>query len=89
MSALRDVVGYWTIPDEEMAAMPEISRHDHPQVAPQEYECGCVAVTRVTDRDSRRGEEPFEMRLAVPCGTTGCEVTPHTKIGGRQRWRIY
>jgi len=77
MTPLRDIVRrYWTIPDAEMAAMPEISRHDYPQVAPQEYPCGCVAVTRVTDRDSRRGEKPFEMRLAIPCGTATCEVAP-------------
>jgi hypothetical protein len=64
----------WRIRDEDLAAMPEISRHDEPQISPQEYECGCVAVTRITDRDVRRGERPFEMRLALPCGTASCEV---------------
>ena len=72
---LRTLIGReWRIRDEDLAAMPEISRHDEPQVSPQEYECGCVAVTRVTDRDTRRGEQPFEMRLALPCGTASCEV---------------
>jgi hypothetical protein len=71
----RDLVAReWRIRDEDLAAMPEISRHDEPQVSPQEYECGCVAVTRITDRDARRGERPFEMRLAIPCGTAACEV---------------
>lgn len=75
MSTLRDVVRrYWTIPDEVLAAMPEISRHDYPQDAPQEYACGCVAVTRVTNRNYRHGEKPFEMRLAIPCGSATCEV---------------
>lgn len=71
----RDAVRWWwAIPDEVLVTMPEISRHDNPQVSPQEYDCGCVAVTRITDREARRGEKPFEMRLAVPCGKDGCET---------------
>jgi hypothetical protein len=70
-AALRQ---WWTISDEDLAAMPEISRHDEPQIGPQEYDCGCVALTRVTDRDARRGDRPFEMRLALACGTPSCEV---------------
>lgn len=64
----------WLIRDEDLAVMLEISRHDDPQVSPQEYECGCVAVTRVTDRDARHGERPFEMRLAIPCTSPSCEL---------------
>src|SRR4029077_6656562 len=65
-SDLRSLVAHeWRIRDEDLAAMPEISRHDKPQDSPQEYDCGCVAVTRVTDRDTRCGERPFEMRLAT------------------------
>lgn len=56
--------------------LPEVSRHNDPQIAPQEYDCGCVTVCRVTDRDTRRDEKPFEMRLAIRCGTDACEVTP-------------
>ena len=65
----------YLIRDEDLAAMPEISRHDWPQISPQEYECGCVAVTRITDRDGRAGERPFEMRLALPCDAlAACEL---------------
>lgn len=53
---------------------PVISAHVEPQPSPQEYGCGCVAVTYVTDRDYLRGEKPFEMRLADDCGTPGCLV---------------
>jgi hypothetical protein len=70
----------WRIRDEDLAVMPEISRHDEPQISPQEYECGCVAITRITDREARRGERPFEMRLALPCGTANCEVKIAQKI---------
>jgi len=71
----RDLIAReWLIRDEDLVAMPEISRHDDPQISPQEYECGCVAVTRITDRDARRGEQPFEMRLALPCGREDCEL---------------
>lgn len=64
----------FTLPDERLAALPLVSTHDHPQIDPQEYECGCVTVTRITDRDHRIGERPFEMRLAVACGTATCEL---------------
>lgn len=62
------------LPDERLAALPLVSVHDEPQIDPQEYECGCVTVTRITDRDYRRGERPFEMRLARRCGTDACEL---------------
>jgi hypothetical protein len=38
------------------------------------YKCGCVAITRITDRDYLHNEEPFEMRLAIPCGRSVCEL---------------
>lgn len=62
------------LPDERLAALPLVSEHAGPQDAPQEYECGCVTVTRITDRDSSRGERPFEMRLARACGSASCEL---------------
>ncbi len=64
----------FTLPDERLARLPLVSTHDHPQIGPQEYACGCVTVVRVTDRDVRRGERPFEMRLARSCGTCGTDV---------------
>ena len=72
----------FSIPDAILDAMPEVSRHNEPQVAPQEYECGCVALTRITDRDGRTwlgyDGKPFEMRLALPCDGTACEI-PHVR----------
>lgn len=66
------------IPDEILEAMPEVSRSNDPQISPQAYECGCVAVLRITDRDGRtwcgHDEKPFEMRLAVPCDGASCEL---------------
>ena len=66
------------VPDDILEAMPEVSRHNEPQVSPQEYDCGCVAITRITDRNgsSWRGrlEEPFEMRLALPCDSLNCAL---------------
>jgi hypothetical protein len=74
----RHLVGTGQVPDDILEAMPEVSRHNEPQVSPQEYECGCVAMTRITDRNgsSWRGrlEEPFEMRLALPCDGAACEL---------------
>ena len=64
----------FSLSDEQLEALPLVSAHHEPQVAPQEYECGCVTVTRITDRDRRRGERPFEMRLAVACEGDACEV---------------
>lgn len=80
----RRLVAVGRIPDEVLAAMPEISRHDEPQISPQQYECGCVAVTRITDRNgcSWLGplEAPFEMRLALPCqGGPRCELS-HLRV---------
>lgn len=69
------------LPDDVLAALPEVSRHDEPQDSPQEYECGCVAITRITDRDYRRHEKPFEMRLAIPCNSPSCEL-PHLRDEG-------
>jgi hypothetical protein len=76
------LVGTSQVPDEVLEAMPEVSRHDEPQPSPQEYECGCVAVTRITDRNGcswlGRLEQPFEMRLALPCDGEHCEL-PHLR----------
>jgi hypothetical protein len=75
---MRHLVAVGRVPDDIFEAMPEVSRHNEPQVSPQEYECGCVAMTRITDRNgaSWRGrlEEPFEMRLAIPCDGARCEL---------------
>ena len=70
----HDVNWYWALDDEIVAALPEVSRHNEPQIGPQEYDCGCVTIVRVTDRDYRRNEEPFEMRLAIKCASTACEL---------------
>lgn len=72
------------IDDELLADLPLVSTHESPQDSPQEYECGCVAITRVTDRDRRRGEPPFEMRLAISCGTPTCEA-PSRSICSHER----
>ena len=85
----RHLVGTGQVPDDILEALPEVSRHNEPQVSPQEYDCGCVAITRITDRDYRHDEKPFEMRLAISCSGACCElaylrtgVAP-TKGGGR------
>lgn len=70
----RHLVNGLSVPDDIVAAMPEVSRHNAPQDSPQEYDCGCVAMTRITDRDYRYGEKPFEMRLALPCAGETCEL---------------
>ncbi len=79
MRWMRMLTSTGDIPDDLLATMPEISRHNTPQIFPQEYDCGCVATTRITDRDCRtwRGydEKPFEMRLAIPCDSTSCELS--------------
>lgn len=68
-----EVKYYYRLSDAELAALPEVSRHNEPQAAPQQYECGCITITRVTDR--RAGERPFEMRLAIACEKRhGCLV---------------
>ncbi len=75
----RDMVDRsYLLDDEVLAELPLISTHEEPQLGPQEYECGCVAVTRITDRDTRRGEKPFEMRLAIACGTVECQTPSKT-----------
>jgi hypothetical protein len=71
----RRLISVGDIPDDILEAMPEVSRHNEPQVSPQEYECGCVTVTRITDRDYRYDEKPFEMRLARSCGSESCQRT--------------
>jgi len=73
-SWMRRLVGAGRVPDDILGVMPEVSRDNDPQISPQEYECGCVAITRVTDREYRYHEEPFEMRLAIPCDGTTCEL---------------
>lgn len=73
----------FAIPDARLEELPLISEHAEPQLTPQQYECGCIAVTRVTDRDTRFGERPFEMRLARPCGTVCCELREHAAPRGR------
>ena len=81
MTSSSDAPPRWAsqVPDEILAAMPEVSRHNNPQVSPQEYECGCVAMTRITARNGSSWlgelEEPFEMRLALPCDGTACELS--------------
>ena len=60
------------IPEEVAAQLHEVARHDHPQIGPQEYECGCVAIVCVTSCDGR--DRPFEMRLAIECDLTRCYV---------------
>lgn len=62
------------LPDDRLAALPLVSTHDDPQETPQEFDCGCVTVARITDRDSRQKKRPFEMRLAVACETAACET---------------
>ena len=71
---MRSLVATGQVPDDILETMPEVSCHNHPQDSPQEYECGCVAITRITDRDYRHNEEPFEMRLAIPCTGRACEL---------------
>ena len=70
----RHLINIGDVPDNILEAMPEVSRHNAPQDSPQEYACGCVTTTRITDRDYRYDEKPFEMRLALPCNEAGCEL---------------
>ena len=76
----RRLVSSGGVPDDILEAMLEISRHNEPQISPQEYECGCVAITRITDREYRQGDKPFEMRLALPCNGAHCELA-HLREG--------
>lgn len=85
---MRRLISVGDVPDKILEAMPEVSRHNDPQVSPQQYECGCVAMTRITDRDCRTwlgcDEKPFELRLALPCdGGPACELL-HLRTGERQ-----
>lgn len=89
MNLTRDMVDRaYLLDDEVLADLPLISTHAEPQLSPQEYACGCVAITRVTDRDLRRGEKPFEMRLAIACGADACE-TPSRSICSHERRNHY
>jgi hypothetical protein len=76
---VRHLIGTGQMPDDLLEALPEVSRHNEPQISPQEYGCGCVAMTRITDRNAcswlGRLEEPFEMRLALLCDGTACELS--------------
>lgn len=74
MLSEHEIDWFFSLPDERLAELPLVSTHCEPQIAPQEYECGCVTIVRITDRSPRKGERPFEMRLASTCGTTKCEV---------------
>lgn len=75
----HEINGAFALPDERLMVLPLISTHDEPQIAPQEYVCGCVTVTRITDRDYRSGARPFEMRLAIACKTATCALTDLTQ----------
>ncbi len=70
----REINRHYLLREDQLAALPLVSEHSEPQIAPQEYECGCVTVTRITDRDARNGYRPFEMRLAVACESQSCEI---------------
>lgn len=72
---VRYLIGTGQVPDDLLETMPEVSRHNAPQDSPQEYQCGCVTVTRITDRDCReRDSRPFEMRLALTCAGAKCRL---------------
>lgn len=60
--------------DEVVELFPLVAKYDHPQIAPQEYECGCVAILHVTAEDTREGGRPFELRLAAACDGPTCAV---------------
>lgn len=66
---------YARLPPEVIEEMIEISRNDRPLASPQEYDCGCVAIQRVTARDSRLHQAPFEMALAIRCSDFGFDQT--------------
>jgi len=53
---------------QELVFAPVVSRHDTPQVSPQEWDCGCVTAAYVTDDDVLYGGKPFQMRLLTYCG---------------------
>jgi hypothetical protein len=53
---------------------PIVSCYDDPQPTPQEWVCGCVTATYITDRDGLRGGRPFEMRLVDRCQSSRCRV---------------
>jgi len=62
------------VPDEIVEMFPLVRRYNCPQISPQEWDCGCVAVLRITGEDARCGGQPFELRLAAVCGGVGCVV---------------
>jgi hypothetical protein len=73
MSAVEGtpVRGRWN-PDTEHA--PVLTCHDYPQASPQEWDCGCVTATHITDRDALAGERPFEMRWTLRCERSRCAI---------------
>lgn len=75
----RHLIATAQVPDNILEALPEVSRHNSPQISPQEYECGCVTMTRITDRDGRtwlgHDEKPFEMRLVLSCESANCALS--------------
>lgn len=83
---MRRLASVGDVPDDILESMSEVSRHNEPQVSPQEYECGCVVIARVTDRDCRTwlgyDEKPFEMRLAISCTGSACELA-HLRVTQR------
>ena len=83
----REIRRAHALPDDRLAALPLVSEHGEPQAAPQEYECGCVTVARVTDRDVRLGGRPFEMRLARSCARAGgaCELAGPSRARASSR----
>lgn len=60
--------------EDALERAPVVSRHNWPQPSPQEWDCGCVTATYVTDRDASAREQPFEMRLAHKCSSGLCAV---------------
>lgn len=82
---MHHLIATGQVPDGILAALPEVSRHNEPQICPQAYECGCVEMTRITDRDCRTwlgyDEKPFELRLVLPCNEgSNCELA-HLREG--------
>jgi hypothetical protein len=58
----------------DLERAPVVTIHDEPQPSPQEWPCGCVTATYVTDRDALAGGRPFEMRLVTRCARGRCAI---------------
>lgn len=70
---MADGIGIRPYPD--LSDAPVVSKHPYPQPSPQEWDCGCITATWITDRDAMtEGEDPFEMRLAHRCDGTDCQL---------------